>query len=558
MVFKNLRLTRFLVGILALQLSVPLPLARANEAEGLAPLEAELGELVQAPAPFHTKDAEEPVEIDVNPKTLETAVAAQQEFIEQQNKALEPLILSYTTIIERAKRIEERFGVDELKARVERDEIRAWVPEFGLAELKRVDDGYFVRVVDQRTEVSYLIIDRSDAPQLVQKSKHLRQYISRQHIDAGNSRSDGKRGRDVVLVTLDHQELVSREESPKPSTWSRAYWKDYWLATKKRPTKQDVVLGVAMGVIQLGATYGMGWLAYQTGLSDHFDHFDRFVRPGISFAFGTGVGIGISTYKNWTKRPNYDIMNSKTFLEAKTISQKAKARLPLLSRAVKGSTIGFMYAISIAGAKRLGTVSFLPLLWETAKEVSANVFVNSVTKDNYYRISNVREYTRQNTDPFRVKVFPARWRHHLGPLKNTFLGRDLIELNRSNVENQMIQMIPFTLKFFDLTGVTSRHVQLGSFGITIPCLLIAAAPIMQYISLRYAEYLARSKASDPEMPLERVQELKEIAEGLRVRFDWLYKFGWVTSLKEKTIAGAEVTKNGVIDYARYCRFVMDF
>ncbi len=239
--------------------------------------------------------------------------------------------------------------------------------ESGRAELNAVDRQPVRRVVHDPTDLSVLFVD---ADKVSPDSAHLRQFVARQHIDAGTGRVDRKAGRDVVLVWERADKPISEQFLARPARGSLAWWKDYWHATWKRPSRTDVlVIGPVIGAgLQGGLAYGVE----KALVLMHWSHGVDMLPILFTMGFGLVLGIFNSTYRNWTYRGN------------------------LRAQIAKSAVISVLFAYPVSSASH-GIGYFNPATLQGLKHNASNllnVFFNNKGKVAWQQASRMGEAHR--------------------------------------------------------------------------------------------------------------------------------------------------------------------
>jgi hypothetical protein len=291
------------------------------------------------------------------------------------------------------------WGPQRFESAIDKGEVAVEDPVLGRGEVnslqvngKRV---LFTRVAHAPTELAIYFLDQEAVPQ---DSRHLRQILARQVIDAGSHRKDGKTGRDVVIVWERAGVVVAKEFHGKPARLSAAWWKAFWYATYKTPAKTDVWFGVLMGAVQGLLAMGLGFLKLLMCAGAVMSWTPVF----YTFAFGALIGAFISTYKYWTYRG--------TWLQQ------------FLKQALISVVFAYPVVASTQGLSALGLAA-------THIHVFSNVALNNVGKTIWTQIPRMGDKHRQFTKP----------------LPGGF--------SRSGAVNQFFYMINWTLRLADLIQV---------------------------------------------------------------------------------------------------------
>ncbi len=348
-----------------------------------------------------------------------------------------------------ATSLKDSLGGNEFRRRVDRDQVSLECDGVGKAEVTSVDGRSVVRVVGKHYHTAFIFLDQD---KVSPDSSHLKQLLARQHIDAGRTHPDGRQGRDVVMVWERRSEITDIVYSPKPSPTSFRWWKDYLTATYKRPISGDYVLAFVCVFLQtllaLGVSYAKTALDPSTAFS--------FAPAVVSSVFGLAIGIFTSTYRNWVFRG-------------------AKWK-----QTIKSSTVSFAFAyclmISFGGVESLSFATAAGLM--THLFIMANVLANNIAKVEWNQIVLTRTMHRLNASMcnFSIRVF----------------GKKLsTQINKASIENQLMYLVPFTLRLGDLTNIT-----MDVFGFQIPqgkILLWSSIPQAIFLTKRYLRSLEEKK-----------------------------------------------------------------
>lgn len=197
---------------------------------------------------------------------------------------------------------EEKFRTDYLDANkvVHNDSVH------GKMEFTSIDGQPVGKITHEPSGVAFLVYDENEIPRA---SKHLEQYIARQHYDAGTTRKEkytvddnGKKkkiraGRDVILMGIKND---SKDVSVEVSERKRGL-KHWWRATYKTPSQRNVMEGFFSGILQFGSSYALAEMVAH--ILPGYVHGDTpLMVAGFTFAFGTILGIWNSFYQNWRAR----------------------------------------------------------------------------------------------------------------------------------------------------------------------------------------------------------------------------------------------------------------
>lgn len=380
--------------------------------------------------------------------------AKYQHWEDNRDHLLPRVLLLADRALAAAKPEQDRLGeADFLKAVDQNDFTQD--DELGKSELTLVDRTPIVKVLHPESELSFLVID---ANQLDPSSKHLKKLIGRQHFDSGKNRTDGKVGRDVVLIWRDGKEILDTIYLSKPWMFSPRWWAEYAQAVVRKPTKAHIGLGTACAIAQTGLALCVAATKQWLDPGSDFQY-----EPAIlSAVFGMVLGINVKTYKTWC------LLGSK-------ISQITKSSMVSLA---------FAYSLAAWTDGMGGWDLFDQAFWFAQFHILSNAFFNNWAKIEWHQINKIREENRLNTRPFHV-YWPGKGWVETG-------------VSWSDVEHQAVYLIPFTLRLGDLTKVAIPFEQLGEavpgitalFGDGLPlgkALLYASIPAAQYMVLKYAE-----------------------------------------------------------------------
>lgn len=360
----------------------------------------------------------------------------------------------------------------------------------GKAELNIIDDQPFVRVTHNRTEISFLIIEENT---IVLDSPHFRQYLARQHIDAGSSRSDGQHGRDVVIISrsqrlkevtnsqnpiiagknLDDEAIFFEQERyqkiDRPSPFSTRWWESYAQATYKPPSlataKFGIFCGIAQGLLGL-CVAGMKKLvdpALAMQLAPAY----------LSAVWGSVIGFYVSTYKNWINRGS------------------------IFSRTMKSSVNGLLFGYSLVALIHPSGIEAFSILDPAGVllhgSIISNVVANNFAKIHWNDFVRVRELIGISRKKLAIKLTAS---HVIRT-----------DISQAAAENQAIYLAPFSIRLFDLVDSASATFSLGKL------ILWSSVPIVEYAVLQYTKYLVRQtehpKASELYGQQQRAWNLKK-------------------------------------------------
>ncbi len=348
-----------------------------------------------------------------------------------------------------AAHLKETLSPEEFEIRLEKDDITANVPGLGRAELNIIDGVHFVRVVHERSKLSLLFLDES---KISPKSKHLAQFIARQHLDAGDMRPNGsKPGRDTVLVWMKDGEVSRTQYRPRHFPMTPGWWADQWRATVKGANKGDYMFGTFCAALQTGSSACVSGIKTVLEPGTSFDA----IPLGLTALFAMVLGTWNSTYRNWTYRGSD------------------------FSKLLKLSSVSLLFAYSLAimqkGSAQVFNVVFLdPVSLGITAHIITNTVMHNLGRKAWQQLPEIRNSMRANTGNLFLPMFGKR----------VDTGISL-----ASFENQMIYLVPFTLKLMGLVGL--------GVGITIPgigvhidsgtLMLLASVPLARWLVVKYAE-----------------------------------------------------------------------
>ncbi len=423
----------------------------------------------------HLEDGPEPTEVH------ERFVTITDEFFEPSADSQEVLrdvipraLTSAKVMLEKAARFEYGFGWKALETRIDENETVVPFPD-GKGELNSIDGVYFPRIVDTESKVSIAFLDED---RIDPDSPHLRQYIARQHIDAGDKgKWGGKPGRDLVIVWLRDGKVTRSEYLPRYFPGSPAWIADYWHATYKKAEGPDRMFGLYCGGLQVAAASCLALGKYWTNPADGFDG-----APILfSALFGYGIAAWNSMYQNWIYRGN-------------SLSQMAKLW-----------AVSYAFAYSVVGYKD-GVAWIIhfddPKALLTHAHIFWNTFLHNLGRKAWYGV------------PQLMKTF--RKASFAGTKAITLFGKTYdTGIKTMSWEQQKYYLIPYSLKLVGLVGLgyqislpfINRPITLWGYDVPIPLiskpidlgtlLLIGSIPIAHSIVVHFAEELNHPKA--PEM-----------------------------------------------------------
>lgn len=403
-----------------------------------------------------------------------------KDWAESHEQDVQPILELASELEKHTQDLEARFGNAKIEEMLLRGDIVIERAGLGKADMKLIDGVRVPRVVLESNSNAYLLLDSA---KIETTSSHLRQYVARVHMDSG------KTGRNLSLLWFESYDLTQLREIhaveslPKPKAMSMLWWKEYFYSKYKKPTLNDVSMALAVG------TGMQATLATVVSLvKSHVFGTPMAWEPTIWTAFfGLGIGTFNSTYKNW-------VVNSGN----------------KLTRVLKGQTVSSMFALGLilltsdgGFGQRLSRINIMSsegLLLHTS--VLANGLMNNSVKDFWSRITSLRDKARQNVGTIDFKV----------------LGQE-IKWNRSNLESQMLYLVPWTINLISLLTLSAGGFgTIGDTGITIPILPLLSTPLAMAITKWYARKLANKVKDDPLMQV-RAAELEKMASQYETQWD---------------------------------------
>ncbi len=349
---------------------------------------------------------------------------------------------------EHAANLRKDVGEEQFRQLVSKNNVVYEIEGVGRAKYNKVDNSYFIRAVHEKTKIVLLFLDKNE---VTSNSKHLRQIVARQHLDAGEVDHRGARkGRDVVLVWTDENKIVSTDYHPRFVPGTGEWWADYWHASVKAPGRGDVALGCLCGALQAGAAFCVSGLKTAIDPSTPHDNIPMI----MSGAFGFTIGVFGTTYRN--------------------ISYRGSS----LAKIGKLSAVSLLYAYSLKFMHADGTATLYRFgemaTWLIHQHIFTNTLLNNFGRSAWQRVPEIRNWMRKGN----------------GTIDLTILGHRIAPgLSRATFEYQMLYLIPFTLKLVGLVGL-GPGVEMPIFGKidsgTIA--LFASIPLAQWVVLKVARY----------------------------------------------------------------------
>ena len=388
------------------------------------------------------KDADDPhISGEGSPeleKQLEFATEQSSLWHDQNKQTFDEVFELYLTAERRGIELRKELGLTEFRRQVEGNEIFFEEKGLGQVEFTTINDKSVIRLVHTKTETSYLFLDEDRVPK---GSKHLEQWIARQNIHAGTSRLDGMRGRDVIVVWTKAHKFSNVDSHVRPSQGGGRWWSQYWKAIKKKPSAMHWKFGVTCGLIQVAAASCISGVAYWTGASESFNY----APLVLNAVFGTGIGVGVSTYKNWIQ-----------------ISKNRKRQV------LKSSVVSIAFAALLMASTKGGELAssgFLTAAGITALlHIASNVYANNWAKTEFMQWVFVKERARVDQGDYLLRI-PGTQVIIATPFKTT------------DVYMQIHSYVPLNMtRLSDLMGVP----------LAMP-LLWSSIPLVQYKTLVWAE-----------------------------------------------------------------------
>ncbi len=328
---------------------------------------------------------------------------------------------------------------------VEGDKANWDLKGWGKGEVTRIDGLYHVRVVNEATGVSFYFVDPKEVEP---DSKHLRRIVARQHIDAGEKRANGsKKGRDTLIAWTEDHRVTEHHYYPRHPILSGQWLQDYWIATYSNPTVPEHIFGLFCAGLQVGASTCL--LGVKKYLNPD-EPFDSSVLV-MSALWGYGIGAYNSTYRNFIYRGSE---------RSKFIKMWAQSML-------------FAWSLYIYSH---GVWTLINVTAPEFYQVHGNAAINSGAHNQgrraWYLFPEVRAF----------------YRDAVGTLKLFAMDTGI---KRASIEQQMIYLIPYTIKLAGLVGMgTVANLALGgNFSYKLDggtVALLASVPLAQIGAVTYA------------------------------------------------------------------------
>lgn len=317
----------------------------------------------------------------------------------------------------------------------------------GRAEFTTIDNKVVMRIVHRDSQAAILFINENE---ISRDSLHLKKYVDRQNVGAGTSRTDGKRGRDVIIIWTQNNEFRDVEESARPDFGTKQWLKKYRNAVVKKPEPYHWKFGLTCGAIQVAAAACVSGIAYATGVHGHFDY-----SPLVLNAlFGTVIGVGVSTYQNWLE-----------------ISYNQEVRK------WKSSVISYLFAgllMASTGEMANGIDFGSAAMWLAIAHLMSNVYANNWLKVEALEWVFVLRKAREAQGKYMLPFSLPYMNHPATPFKAT------------DVYSQIHSYVPLNmLRLADLMHVP------GAFAA-----LWMSIPLVQYKTLKWAEKHHPQEAQD--------------------------------------------------------------
>ena len=348
-----------------------------------------------------------------------------------------------------------------LKNFIEKNQVKYYIKGVGKGELNNIDGQPFVRITHVDTELSFIIL-----PESIRFEKdHFRQYISRQHIQAGTERIDGQHGRDVVVAVLPTLDVAKDDEffesahlfeMKRFGMFTPEFWQEYWWSLWKKPGFNQFTFAVFNGSFQFLTSLAV------TGVMTSFSLPSKNpeLAAATALSWGALIGTVYSSYTAWTD-----------FGIPLKIPIAGKFHVPLPStRELKVWSNGIVYAYLLSFVLSHGDLSkFDPttmsglmenmLLWSTT-------LLNSKSKPYWNDFANVLE-----------KVGIARGTVNMGPW-NTGWSKKILYNSLFYLFNFSFRLVE---RVFNASGM--RSVGVG--------VLLLQVPIAHYSLILFSKYIAK-------------------------------------------------------------------
>ena len=312
----------------------------------------------------------------------------------------------------------------------------------GRAELTQIDGQLVVRVVSEKTDTVFYILNEAV---ISEGSSHLEKVQGRQHSEAGTNRLDGQTGRDVIFLWVDGRRNTRTTVSPRieiklsslqipipfyqnPQNFQLAQRKhrqllrqDRWNAIKHPITLNDLSFGSAKAVFQACLIGGIGVL--QERLTGQTVNFPVIMTMAALLAF---IPCSFpSAYRHWLnmgpmgflqKREDHVTIDSHNSIDWKETANSKAVRASISSIILAYGFLASTYWDDFQNSESLWTALYLfivinaiaipnILLNATARVWWAEqAFVNELAGVRRGRM-RLTGWSRKNFDYFAEKYF---------------------------------------------------------------------------------------------------------------------------------------------------------
>ncbi|MCM0604773.1 MAG: hypothetical protein KA715_01650 [Xanthomonadaceae bacterium] len=322
--------------------------------------------------------------------------------------------LDFNSIEDKCKIGEKLFYNRTLKG--ERlEEFEVIIPELGKAKPTTIDGKIVFKITHSKSKIVFLILEN----EVEFDSDHLKQYISRL----------GLRDNPVVLLS---EHYASIEEGSEPSELKYKYYpvpkssaqkiKTWWRANYVAPDKGALITTVMSVFFQVSTTEGISAANYFLGNSQVWDHTTTFLTAG----FGTVFGLWGSFYNNITAPK--DPLNP-------------KSRRNALVRRILISSASFAYTLQILnhGVHSLSLATSGG--WLNNLRMISNTVVNNSVKDRWKMVNDIRDEMGVSRGQVNIAG---------------------VDVKRTQLERNVIDQAPRTLKMIDLMNLDVMEIPIGS------------------------------------------------------------------------------------------------
>jgi hypothetical protein len=400
--------------------------------------------------------------------------------------------------------VEATRGINGVRDLVEHDALIYEETGVGKIDYRYIenDEGELVlvpRVVLDENQKAYLLID---AKKFTSGSQHLKMYIARTLMEAGERPVLDKKGRpkktllgetkltfgrdvDVLYFNDNVLEDVHSITRPKATEWR--WWKEYFYSKYTKPSADDFTMALFLCAGLQGTL-----VSAVSAIKSHILGVDFSWTPTIfTMLYALAIDTYVSTYKNWS---NFGTVQSR--------------RLKLFANGFVHAT--FLVAVMQPGGldAKLAAVSvFSGAGLLKLSSIAANVYMNSISRVYWNYISKIRDEARANTGQVQLNLF----------------GKTIFNWKRSRVEYKLIHLIPWTINVLSLFALGSSTLfHLPGTEIDVPALQFAGIPVAMYWAKKYARAVADQYNDDP-LKEARYRELDESAKGYEEA--WQNSFG---------------------------------